>query len=93
MVTATLQSAERLAYSPLRVRLPVTLRLRTVRPSLLDKRFCGDAWIVQGEEDCTLCLGDYSLARIQGSPLDLPVLNNLLDRVRHRRPRRKLQYN
>jgi hypothetical protein len=37
-----------------------------------------------------LCLGDYSLASINSLPLDLPALNGLLDRVRHRRPRYRL---
>jgi hypothetical protein len=55
---------------------------------LLDQRFVGDAWIVgSGEELLTLCLGTFPLARIQGLALDLPALNQLLDRARTRRPR------
>jgi hypothetical protein len=66
------------------------VRLRTVRPSLLDLRFSGDAWIVDGGDDSmTLCLGDYNLVNIQALPLDLPSLNQLFDRARHRRPRRR----
>jgi hypothetical protein len=64
------------------------MRLRAVRPSVLDLRFCGDPWIVVGEDgQFALCLGDYSLASINSLSLDLPALNGLLDRVRHRRPR------
>jgi hypothetical protein len=56
---------------------------------LLDRRFVGDAWIVDpGEGLFTLCLGTYGLAQIHGLPLDLPALNQLLDRVRNRHPRR-----
>jgi hypothetical protein len=58
-----------------------------VRPSLLDLGFAGDAWLVGGEDFLTLSLGDYPLARITGSPFDVPSLNDLLDRARHRRPR------
>jgi hypothetical protein len=54
-------------------------------------RFCGDPWIVAAEDgQFALCLGDYSLASINGIALDLPALNSLLDRVRHRRPRYQL---
>jgi hypothetical protein len=64
------------------------IRLRAVRPSVLDLRFCGDPWIVVGEDgQFALCLGDYSLASINSLSLDLPALNGLLDRVRDRRPR------
>jgi len=63
------------------------LALKTVRPSLLDLRFTGDAWIVAGDDGLALFFGNYRLASIQGSDLDLPSLNNLLDRARHQRPR------
>jgi hypothetical protein len=60
-----------------------------VRPSLLDLRFVGDPWIVsQGNGDFSLCLGDTRLAGIQGVAIDLPSLNQTLDRMRHRRRRR-----
>jgi hypothetical protein len=66
------------------------LRLRSVRPSLLDLRFCGDPWILAGEDGkLALHLGDYTLVSIEGSAIDLPGLNGLLDRLRHRRPRRR----
>jgi hypothetical protein len=67
---------------------PASSALRVVRPSLLDLRFVGDAWLLaEDDESLTLSLGDYPLAAITGLPLDLPSLNNLLDRARHRRPR------
>jgi hypothetical protein len=54
-------------------------------------RFCGDPWIVMADDgQFALCLGDYSLASINSLTLDLPALNSLLDRVRHRRPRYRL---
>jgi hypothetical protein len=67
---------------------PLKVHLRSVRPSLLDRRFLGDAWILPADEGCsTAYLGDYRLLHIAASPLDLPVLNGLFDRMRHRRPR------
>jgi hypothetical protein len=67
---------------------PTPSPLRVVRPSLLDLRFVGDAWLLAGDDgSLTLSLGDYPLAAITGLALDLPSLNNLLDRARHRRPR------
>jgi hypothetical protein len=67
----------------------VDVSCRTIRPSLLDQRFAGDAWIVDpGEGLFSLCLGTYPLAQIQGLSLDLPALNQLLHHARSRRPRR-----
>jgi hypothetical protein len=67
---------------------PPDLHFRTVRPSLLDLRFCGDAWIEPDERGTLqLYLGDYCLARVEGSTVDLPALNRLFDAMRHRRPR------
>jgi hypothetical protein len=64
------------------------LRVRTIRPSFLDLRFSGDAWVLEHDEDVlALCLGGSHLAGIRGSALDLPSLNHLLDRARHCRPR------
>jgi hypothetical protein len=78
-----LRVLRRSAISP-----PADPPLRTVRPSLLDLRFAGDAWLIVGEDDfLTLSLGDYPLASITGLPLDLPSLNDILARARHRRPR------
>ena len=75
---------------PLFGRSSVHLNLRSVRPSLTDWRFKADAWIVdQGDGTLALRLGDYNFASINGSPFDLPVLNQILERVWHRRPRRR----
>jgi hypothetical protein len=71
-------------------RRSVDLSCRTVRPSLLDRRFSGDAWIVgAGPGMLVLCLGAFPLAHIHGSPLDVPALNQLLERARTRPPRRR----
>jgi hypothetical protein len=60
-----------------------------VRPSALDLHCRGDAWIVaSGPGPLALCLGAAPVALIHGSPLDVPALNQLLDRARSRRPRR-----
>jgi hypothetical protein len=64
------------------------LHFRTVRPSLLDLRFCGDACIVRGADDrLGIYLGDYCLTSLEAGAIDLPFLNSLFDSMRHRRPR------
>jgi hypothetical protein len=64
--------------------------MRMVRPSLIDPRFTGDPWIVAGQDGTfTLCLGDYCLAGIQGVTIDLPSFNQVFDRLRNRRARRR----
>jgi hypothetical protein len=66
------------------------LSLRSVRPSLLDRRFTGDAWVVdQGDGTLAVRLGDYNLVQITGLALDLPSLNQTLGRVWQRRPGRR----
>jgi transcriptional regulator with XRE-family HTH domain len=65
-----------------------SLRLKTVRPSLLDLRFTGDACVLpQLDGPPALCLGGYRLVSVNALPLDLPTLNTILDRARHQRPR------
>jgi hypothetical protein len=55
----------------------------------VDLRFCGDPWIeTDPEGEFAVYLGDYRLVTIAGLSIDLPALNTILDRVRHRRPRR-----
>lgn len=72
------------------VRPEVDLYFRTVRPSLLDMRFTGDAWIVDGRDGTLgLFLGDYRLASIAGVALDVPSLNQQFEMMRHRRARRR----
>ena len=71
---------------PLRQKL-----LRMVRPSLIDPRFTGDPWIVDGQNGTfALCLGDYCLAGIRGVTFDLPSFNQVFERLRNRRPRRRV---
>jgi hypothetical protein len=68
----------------------LSLEVRTVRPSLIDWRFTGDAWILdQGDGVLALRLGDYNLSRIAGWPFDVPSLNQVLNHVWNRRPRRR----
>jgi len=72
------------------VRPTLKVRIRTVRPSLVDLRFRDDAWIVdKGEGVFAVCVGNSVLARVRGLGLDLPTLNHLFDRARHRLPRRR----
>jgi hypothetical protein len=64
--------------------------LRMVRPSLLDQRFTGDSWIVeQGDGSYSICLGDYRLTGIQTIGFDVPSMNNVIERMRHPRHRRR----
>ena len=71
-----------------RVRTVTKSAVRLLRPSFLDLRFSGDHWIEDnGAGGFDLWLGEYRLTSIQGSALDLPVLNGFLDVARHRRPR------
>ena len=68
----------------------IRIAIRPVRPSLLDLRLAGDPWILDhGEENLALCFNDWQLASVRGLPLELPSLNRLLDRLRHRLPRRR----
>jgi hypothetical protein len=68
--------------------LPFSIHIRSVRPSITDRRFSGDPWIInEGDNSYLLCLGDYGLANVEGLELDMPGLNGLLDRIRNRKPR------
>ena len=63
--------------------------LHCLRPTVLDLRFRGDPWILRLQDgSLSLCLGNFHLGPVHGSPLDLPSLNQLLDRVRHQVTRR-----
>jgi hypothetical protein len=69
----------------------VVVTFRSIRPSLLDLRFSGDAWVAAPKEGLlVLCLGSSPLARINGLSLDQASLNALVNQVRHRRPRWRL---
>jgi hypothetical protein len=76
-----------LQRQPLRRKSAASISAR--RPSVLDPRLRGDAWIL-GRHDGTfaLCFDSWEMASVSGSDLDLPSLNSLLHRLRHRQPRR-----
>jgi hypothetical protein len=64
------------------------LHFRTVRPSLLDLRFCGDACILRRADGrAVIYLGDYGLTSLEAGAVDLPSLNAMFNAMRHRRPR------
>jgi hypothetical protein len=69
------------------------VRLCSVRPSLLDTRFRGDAWIVPQDDGLTsLYLDNSCLVHLQLLPFDVPSLNGALQQMRwcrtcHRLPR------
>jgi hypothetical protein len=90
MTQTALVVRSRLSSPPQR-RAEVIVTIRSVRPSLLDLRFSGDAWVVRPRDGVlVLCLGDSPLAKISALPLDQPSLNAIVDRARHRRPRWRL---
>jgi hypothetical protein len=49
----------------------------------VDLRFKGDPWVVPQGLLAAVCLGDYPLAHIAASPLDVPSLNSALQQLRH----------
>jgi len=62
--------------------------IRASRPSLIDLRFKGDPWVVAQGTAASVCLGDYPMAQIAVSPLDVPSLNRTLQQVRMGQARR-----
>jgi hypothetical protein len=56
----------------------------------MDARFTCDLWL-EDREDGTfkLQLGGYCLSEVAGVTFDLPSLNQVLDRLRHRSSRRR----
>jgi hypothetical protein len=63
---------------------------KTTRPSLVDLRFKGDAWVVPHDDDtASVCLGNFSLLRVNVSPFDLPSLNRTFQQVRFGEARRR----
>jgi hypothetical protein len=89
MVETAYPTRERVRHSVRSaIRTTQELHFRTVRPSLLDLRFCGDAWIVgRADGRAAIFLGDYCVTNLEADALDLPSLNHLFDMMRHRRPR------
>ena len=74
----------------LSLRARKNFQFRTVRPSLLDLRFCGDAWIAEyADGKFAIYLGNYCVTTVEAGALDVPSLNSLFDMMRHRRPRRR----
>ena len=66
----------------------IDLRIAAVKLSFLDRRFKADAWIVtEAQGRLALRLGDYNLASIAGNSVDLPSLNQILQRFYHHPPR------
>ncbi|HKI37769.1 MAG TPA: hypothetical protein VKA46_38305 [Gemmataceae bacterium] len=55
------------------------------RPTVMDMRFQGDPWLEDARDGTlSVCVGNYPLAVLRGLSLDLPHLNGLLERLRHR---------
>jgi hypothetical protein len=72
------------------IQTPINTCVPSVRPSVLNLRLPGDVWVVEGEDETlAVCLGDWDIARIGGLALDVPSFNHLIERCRHRRPRRR----
>jgi hypothetical protein len=66
---------------------PTPVRLRSVRPSLLDVRFRGDAWIVADDEGLwSLYLENSCLVHLQLLSFDVAALNGALQQMRSCRP-------
>ena len=71
------------------IRSFVRPQVRLVRQSVLTPHLEGDPWVVATTDGrFAVCVGDRALARVSGLSLDLPSFNQILDRVRHRQPRR-----
>jgi len=82
-ITSKLRQANREAANR-----AVDVRVKCVKLSFMDHRFKADAWIVnQTPGRLALCLGDYNLASIAGNPLDVPSMNQMLQRFFYCRPR------
>ena len=64
------------------------IALKASRPSLIDLRFKGDAWVVGRGHVASVCLGDYPLGHVAASPFDLPTFNRVLEQVRTGQARR-----
>jgi hypothetical protein len=65
--------------------------LRGIRPSLLDLRFTGDAWVMEDEDGAAaVCLDNYRLAHIPSLPFDVPSLNRQFLELRQGQMRRRM---
>lgn len=64
--------------------------IRASRPALVDLRFKGDAWVVAHDEtQLSVCLGDYPLALVGATAVDLATLGNTFVRLRLGQARRQ----
>ncbi len=85
--TPCLRITRRLSMQPV-----IPLTVETVRPSLLDFRLKGDCWIVARSAGFYgLCFDNRPLVYLSASPVDVISLNMLVDRIRHRVPRRRIR--
>jgi hypothetical protein len=88
MLESLADLTRRLRRAPRKQRRKADLRIDSVKLSFLDRRFKADAWIVkEAPGRLALRLGDYDLAFIAGNSVDLPSLNQILQRFCHWRPR------
>src|SRR5262245_16469226 len=68
---------------PIRVRNLLYRPWRSVRPSLLDQRFTGDAYVVDERNGrASVCLDGYRLVEVSVTCFDLPAFNRVFDQLR-----------
>jgi hypothetical protein len=68
----------------------VRVSIRPTRPSLLDYRLRGDAWVVAlGGHTAGVFFDCCRLLTVGAVPLDWAALNSRLHALRHRQPRRR----
>jgi hypothetical protein len=66
----------------------VNVRIRLLRPSLLDLRLRGDSWLAfQGDDNASVFFDGCALVALGAVELDGPNLNSQLHALRNRRPR------
>jgi hypothetical protein len=71
------------------MRTPVDVSIRAVRPSIVDLRLRGDPSVVAlADGTLALCFDQCCLVGLAGSSLDVPSLNQWLDRLRRPSTRR-----
>jgi hypothetical protein len=56
----------------------------------MDPNLRGDPWIQTGHDGAlALCFDAWEMVPVSGVAFDVPALNGLLHRLRHRNPRRR----
>jgi hypothetical protein len=64
-------------------RSQAVFQIRHPRPTLLDHRLRGDAWVLpQSDQTSGVYFGNYCLTNISATSFDLPTFNRLLDIIR-----------